>query len=94
MPDLTKAYATVAPDWICEVLSDSPEAVDRAKKLPIFARDAVAHVWLVDPIVQTVEIFRLDGDSYRLIATHCGDATVRIEPFDAIEIELTALWTR
>jgi Uma2 family endonuclease len=94
MPDLTKAYATVAPDWICEVLSDSTEAVDRAKKLPIFARDAVAHVWLVDPIVQTVEVFRLDGDSYRLVATHCGDATVRIEPFDAIEIELTALWTR
>lgn len=94
MPDLTKAYSTVAPDWICEVLSDSTEAVDRAKKMPIFARDAVAHVWLVDPIVQTVEVFRLDGDSYRLIATHCGDAKARIEPFDAIEIELAALWTR
>jgi hypothetical protein len=94
VPDLTKAYSTVAPDWICEVLSDSTEAVDRAKKIPIFARDAVAHVWLVDPIVQTVEVFRLDGDSYRLVTTHCGDAKARIEPFDAIEIELAALWAR
>lgn len=93
-PDLTKAHSTVAPDWVCEVLSDSTEAVDRAKKMPIFARDAVAHVWLVDPIVQTVEVFRLDGESYRLVTTQCGDAKARIEPFDAIEIELAALWAR
>jgi Uma2 family endonuclease len=93
-PDLTKAFSTVAPDWICEVLSESTEAVGRAKKMPIFARDAVAHVWLVDPVVQTVEVFRLDGDSYRLVGTHCGDAKARIEPFDAIEIEIAALWAR
>ena len=93
-PDLTKACSTVAPDWVCEVLSESTEAVDRAKKMPIFARDAVAHVWLVDPIVQTVEVFRLDGESYRLVGTHCGDAKARIEPFDAIEIEIAALWAR
>jgi hypothetical protein len=51
-------------------------------------------VWLVDPVVQTVEVFRLDGDSYRLVGTHCGDAKARIEPFDAIEIEIAALWAR
>jgi hypothetical protein len=28
------------------------------------------------------------------VATHCGDATARIEPFDAIELELAALWAR
>lgn len=76
------------------MVSESTEAVDRAKKMPIFARDAVAHVWLVDPIVQTVEVFRLDGNSYRLVGTHCEDARARIEPFDAIAIEIAALLAR
>ena len=92
MPELSKAHATVAPDWVCETLSESTAAIDRSKKLPIYARAAVPHVWLVDPTLQTVEVFRLDGSTYRLIATHCGDEKVRIEPFDAIELELGALW--
>lgn len=35
---------------------------------------------------------RLDGDSYRLIATHGADEQVRLEPFEAIELDLGALW--
>jgi Uma2 family endonuclease len=34
MPELPDApFLTVAPDWICEVLSPSTEGVDRAEKL-------------------------------------------------------------
>jgi len=32
MTDLMKAFTTVAPDWVCEVLSDSTEAVDPASR--------------------------------------------------------------
>lgn len=94
MPELSKAFTSVAPDWICETLSDSTAAIDRSKKLPVYARDGVAHVWLVDPILRTVEVFRLDGDTYRLVATLCSDVKARIEPFEALEIELAALWIR
>ena len=51
MPELPDAAAfELAPDWICEVLSPSTAASDRAEKMPIYARERVAHVWLVDPI--------------------------------------------
>ncbi len=40
------------------------------------------------------EILRLDGESYRLVAAFDGDAAVRAEPFDAIELDLAALWAR
>ena len=33
------AYFTLAPDWLCEVLSPSTESIDRRKKLPIYARE-------------------------------------------------------
>jgi hypothetical protein len=41
-----------------------------------------------------VEIFRSDDEGWRLLATHCGEASVRAEPFEAIEIELALLWSR
>jgi Uma2 family endonuclease len=44
------AYIALAPDWICEVLSASTEAIDRGKKLRIYARERVAHAWLLHPL--------------------------------------------
>ena len=29
--------------------------------MPIYAREGVGHLWLVDPIARTVEVYRLDG---------------------------------
>jgi hypothetical protein len=86
------AFFTLAPDWACEVLSPSTADVDRAEKVPIYARERVAQVWLLDPLLHTLEVLRLDGPTYRLVATWRGDANVRAEPFDAIELELGLLW--
>ena len=95
MPEMPDApFMTLAPDWLSEVLSPSTAGFDRAEKLPIYARERVTHVWLVDPLLQTVEVLRLDGASYRLVTTWRGDMSVRAEPFDAIELELGALWAR
>jgi Uma2 family endonuclease len=95
MPELPDVAAfELAPDWVCEVLSESTSAIDRGEKLPIYAREKVADVWFVDPIAKTLEDLRLDGDTYRILATHHDDARVRAEPFDAIELELAALWAR
>jgi len=95
MPEVPNTAAIeLAPDWVCEVLSPSTEAIDRADKVPIYAVARVAHVWLVDPIAHTLEVMRLDGETYRMIATWRDAAVVRAEPFDAIELELVSLWAR
>ena len=95
MPEIPQsAFVTLAPDWICEVVSLSTEAIGRGEKLPIYARERVGHAWLVDPIIRTLEVFRLDGEGWRLAGTWRDDAKVRAEPFDAIELELAALWSR
>jgi Uma2 family endonuclease len=95
MPELPdEAFTTLPPDWACEVLSISTQKLDRSKKLPVYCRERVGHVWLVDPIARTLEIFRLDGSSYRLIVTFADDQPCRAEPFDAIELDLGALWQR
>ena len=95
VPDLPRgAFLQIAPDWVCETLSPSTERIDRGKKLAIYAREGVAHVWLLNPIAETLEAYRLQEGHWLLLVTHTGDVTARIEPFDAIEIELWRLWGR
>lgn len=87
-----EAFFSLAPDWACEVLSPSTAAMDRVKKLRIYARERVAHVWLVDPIPRTLEGLRLDGDRWTIVSSFSGLAVLRAEPFDAIELDLSLLW--
>jgi Uma2 family endonuclease len=86
------AYITMAPDWICEVVSPGTEKLDRADKLPIYARERVAHAWLANPLARTLEVFALDGSRWALLGTFAGDKKVRAVPFDAVEIDLKLLW--
>jgi Uma2 family endonuclease len=94
MPVLpSRAYFTIAPDWVCEVLSPSTEKLDRIDKMLVYAREGVKHVWLVHPIRQTVEAFVLTPEKLWLsIGLHAGNVQVRIPPFDAIELDLGSLW--
>lgn len=94
MPKLPKTkYFTLAPDWLCEVLSPSTEAYDRTVKMPLYAREGVRHAWLVDPVVRTLELFILGADARWILAgVHRDDALVRAEPFEAVELELGVLW--
>jgi len=93
MPTYPKcAYFTLAPDWICEILSPSTSQLDRAQKLAIYAREGVGHAWLIDPDARTLEVLRLENGRWSILATHAGSEVVRAEPFAEIEIELQALW--
>ena len=92
MPD--GAYCTIAPDWICEVLSPSTEDVDRDEKMPIYAREGVRHAWLLDPVKRLLEVYVLAARGRWSEPTiHRDVDVVRAVPFDAIELELSALWT-
>ena len=88
------AYLTIAPDWVCEVLSPSTARLDRTKKRRICAEEAVSHLWLVDPDLETLEVFRREGSFWVFVLSAGGDEVVRAEPFDAVEIALASLWIR
>jgi Uma2 family endonuclease len=95
MPEMPEVTAfTVAPDWVCEVLSPSTEVLDRRLKARSYAREGVRHMWLVDPLTKTLEIYRLEGGRWVQQATYMGRVSVRAEPFDALTLELGALWLR
>ncbi|MCY1019557.1 Uma2 family endonuclease [Pyxidicoccus sp. MSG2] len=95
MPEIPDVVGVeLAPDWLCEVLSPSTENLDRTLKMAVYAREGVKHLWLVDPSPQTLEVYRLEGGSWLLLGTHAGSGPVRAEPFEAIPVDLAALWER
>ncbi len=93
-PSDVPAHHDVAPDWVCEILSQSTEATDRGKKMRIYRREGVRYAWLVNPVTRTLEVYRLEAGRWVLLDTFEDDAVVRAEPFDAIELPLAVLWER
>ncbi len=85
---------TDVPDWVCEILSPGPANTrrDRVVKPDLYASRGVAHLWLVDPDAQVLEVYRLQGSTYARIQAFVGPATVRAEPFDAAELDLGRWW--
>ena len=93
MPDYPyTAYVTLAPDWVCEVLSPTTRRLDLHGKRPVYAREGVGHLWLVDPLDRTLEAFELRDGHWTLIATAKDDEPISIRPFDAITFSLGELW--
>jgi Uma2 family endonuclease len=90
IPD--EAFFTLSPDWVCEVLSPSTERIDRGRKLRIYAEAGIAHAWLVQPSQRTLEVLRLRDGAWTILGVWEDAARVRVEPFEAVELELGRLW--
>lgn len=84
--------ATIAPDWVCEVLSPRSGILDRTRKLPAYARYGVEFMWIVEPVHKTIEVFQLAGDHWTLLGVHGGEEPAGIPPFESFEFPLATLW--
>ncbi len=91
--DDAPAHYDLAPDWVCEVLSERTRRRDKGPKMRIYAREGVRHLWHVDPLARTLDIFRLQGGDWLLVGSFVGEERVRAEPFEALELELALLWS-
>jgi len=87
------ASFSLAPDWVCEVVSPSTGRLDRTKKLALYGRAGVRHAWLVDPLARTLEVYRLEAGHWIVVGAHGGDETLPgVEPFDGRSIDLSRWW--
>jgi Uma2 family endonuclease len=82
----------VVPDWVCEIVSPSTGRLDRAVKMPLYAKHGVSHAWIVDPEQRTLEVFRLESGRWVVLETYSRDQRVSAEPFEAVELDLKDLW--
>ncbi|MBC7793271.1 MAG: Uma2 family endonuclease [Clostridia bacterium] len=86
---------TIRPDWLCEVLSPSTASFDRIRKMRLYAAAGIQHVWILDPLSRSLEVYRLNGPDWLRIqsfSAETSDTLCRVEPFEQIELELPAFW--
>lgn len=86
------AYSELAPDWVCEVVSPTSGRTDRVRKMPVYARERVGHIWLVDPLQRTLEVYRLEGRHWVMVSTHGGAEALHAEPFETMEVDMSRWW--
>lgn len=93
MPVLpSTAYGELIPDWACEVASPLTVHIDRVRKMNLYAREGLRYLWLVDPLARVLEVYRLEEGRWVVVLTSGGDAKVRAEPFEEIELDLALWW--
>jgi len=85
-------WISVAPDWVCEILSPSTAQVDRTEKMPIYSRHRVSYAWLIDPSLKTLEVYRFEPGIWIGLGAYAKSAKVRAEPFPDLELDLSLLW--
>lgn len=84
----------VVPDWVCEVLSPGNERHDRGRKLRKYAGAGVPWIWMPNPRECTVEVYKLDGDTYRVWALVSEGDIAQIPPFEGVELDMSGWWLR
>lgn len=89
---LSVPFFELSPDWACEVASPSTVRLDRVRKMSLYAREGVGHLWLVDALARTLEAYRLENGRWIVTGTYGGDAKVRVEPFEVLEVDLARWW--
>jgi len=92
MPQPPVGAITLAPDWVCEILSPTTRAYDTRIKRPFYARMGVSHLWYVDLESHTVSVSRLSDGHWVELGVYGEDDVMRAEPFDAVEIALGEWW--
>jgi Uma2 family endonuclease len=83
----------IIPAWCAEILSPSTASSDRTLKLPLYASTGVAHVWLIDPELHTIEVYESIAGRPTLVATARDADVVTLPPFD-VELSLAPWWKK
>lgn len=93
MPQLPQtAWFEIVPDWVCEILSPATAKTDRSEKMPIYAQLGVAYLWLIDPILQTLEAYQLIEGHWSLQHSLKDNDPVSAPPFASHTFPLSHLW--
>ena len=59
-----------APDFVVEVLSPRTARFDRGPKRDIYGRTGVQELWIIDPELKTVQVFRFAESADAPVATY------------------------
>lgn len=84
---LKRTHVEGSPALVVEITS-SVDSRDRVLKLHLYAKAGVKEYWIVTPFPSSVEVFQLDGTSYRLANAYGRDAVLASPSFPGLKVRL------
>lgn len=84
----------IAPDWVCEVLSPRTAGRDLLQKGQGYLAAGVPWFWTIDPNERYLDVYRSNERGWEHIQRAEGDMVARLQPFDAVEIDLSEWWVQ
>jgi len=89
---IRESHVEGAPALVVEILSPSTQGHDRKLKMALYARAGVKEVWLVSPIPPGIEVFWLDGATFRFMGMYHLADDFRSPSFGELELDLKAVF--
>jgi Uma2 family endonuclease len=86
--------APAIPDLVIEILSDSTRKVDETVKRKLYEWAGLQEYWIVDPVLETVKVYRLKDVAYERAAELSAEAGDRLETplLPGLAIELSRIF--
>jgi len=81
-----------APDLIIEILSKGTTAKDRGDKKDLYEKFAVKEYWIVDPQNQSIEVYRIENDRYRLFSFSEEEGIVKSSVLPELKLEISHIF--
>jgi Uma2 family endonuclease len=81
-----------APTLAVEILSPTTQLNDRVAKAHLYAKYAVPHYWLIDPIQRTLESYEISGEQYTRNSSTGFQETFSPSLFPGLTFQIFELW--
>ena len=76
---ITEKNIRGVPDLLVEIISESTRRTDEITKRKLYEHAGVREYWVIDPVVDTVKIYRLEDGRYQREAEISGETGGMIE---------------
>ncbi|WP_040333446.1 Uma2 family endonuclease [Candidatus Magnetobacterium casense] len=80
------------PDMVCEIVSKGSHAKDTVTKKEIYEAFRVPEYWIVIPELETIEVFTIEGDTYKLYSVAEGEGVVRSKVIEGLEVDIRGVF--
>ena len=91
---LTEKHVTGAPDLVVEIASPGTKKRDETIKLRLYERTGVSEYWVVDPLVETIRVYRNQEGHFGQpleLTSKAGDVLTTPQ-FDGLELPLRKIF--